>query len=277
MILHIDPAAPLWTREAAEAVLALHIAGATAALLSGPAAMVFRKGGRLHRLSGNVFFVAMLTMTGIGAVVAPMLNDPFSSVGGAFGFYLTATGWAAAIRAPGRIGRFEPLAMLFILGVGAAVMVLASQIMATPSGRLDGMPYQAAFVIAGLCALAAASDISVILRGGVSGPARIARHVWRICLALLVVALSFAAQPKAQPAGLRGSPVFLIPALLILIGMIYWLVRIRLERRRPRGSVVAGAVAHARAGPQLPPAGARPSSRRAPRQLQPRVPNTTMA
>ena len=33
----------------AEALLALHIAGATAALISGPAAMILPKGGRLHR------------------------------------------------------------------------------------------------------------------------------------------------------------------------------------------------------------------------------------
>lgn len=245
MILHADPSAPAWMKLGAEAVLALHISGATAALISGPAAMIFRKGGRLHRLSGNVFFVAMLTMTGIGMVVAPLLNDPFSSAGGAFGFYLTATGWAAAIRGPGKVGRFEPLALVFILGVGAAVVVLASRIMATPTGTLDGVPYQAGFVIASLCALAAACDISVILRGGVSGVARTARHVWRICLALLVAALSFAAQPKAQPEGLRGSPLFMIPALLILIGMIYWLARIRMRPRRshalPPGAAAAGA------------------------------------
>ena len=238
MILHLDPAAPFWMKVAAEAALGLHIAGAAAALVSGPAAMIFKKGGRLHRLSGNVFFVAMLTMTGIGAVVAPMLNDIFSSVGGAFGFYLTATGWAAVMRPPGRIGRFEPLALVFILGVGASVVIIAGQAMAA-GGRIQGAPPQAPFVIAGICALAAATDISVILRGGLSGAPRLARHIWRICAALLVAALSFAAQPKAQPEALRGSPVFMIPALLILIGTIYWLVRIRMEPRRSQVSAPA--------------------------------------
>ncbi len=244
MILHLDPAAPFWMKAAAEAALGLHIAGATAALVSGPAAMIFKKGGRLHRLSGNVFFVAMLTMTGIGAVVAPMLNDIFSSVGGAFGFYLTATGWAAVMRPPARIGRFEPLALVFILGVGASVVIIAGQAMAT-GGRIEGAPAQAPFVIAGICVLAAAADISVILRGGLSGAPRLARHIWRICAALLVAALSFAAQPKAQPEALRGSPVFMIPALLIVIGMIYWLVRIRMEHRRPRAAAPAAIMAPA--------------------------------
>ena len=234
MILHIDPNAPVWIRAGAQALLALHIAGATSALISGPAAMILPKGGRLHRLTGHVFFVSMLVMTSIGAAISPFLNDPFSAVGGAFAFYLTATGWAAVIRRPGRIGRFEPLALVFILGVGAAVMILGSQAMASPTGTLDGQPWQAAFIIASLCALAAGTDISVILRGGVSGRARTVRHLWRMCLALLVTALSFSAQPKAQPEALRGSPIWMIPALLILVGMVYWLVKIQLQRRRRR-------------------------------------------
>ena len=245
MILHLDPAAPFWMKAAAEGALALHIAGATAALISGPAAMILKKGGRLHRLSGNVFFVSMLVMTGIGAVVAPMLNDPFSAVGGAFGFYLTATGWAAVIRAPGRIGRFEPLALVFILGVGAAAALLASQAMASPTGTLNGQPPQAGLIIAGLCALAAMSDISVILRGGISGPARIARHLWRLCLAFLVAYLSFTAQPKAQPEALRGSPLLMIPALLVLIAMAGWLVKLALQRWRPRAAAPAALAAGA--------------------------------
>ena len=273
MILHLDPAAPFWMKAAAEGALALHIAGATAALISGPAAMILKKGGRLHRLSGNVFFVSMLVMTGIGAVVAPMLNDPFSAVGGAFGFYLTATGWAAVIRAPGRIGRFEPLALVFILGVGAAAVMLVSRGMSDPAS-LNGQPWQAGALFAGLCALGAVSDISMILRGGVSGPARTARHLWRLCLALLVAYLSFTAQPKAQPEFLKHSPILMIPALLVLIAMAWWLVKLALERRRPR----AHSRGRSRWAPEPQPplvAGAMPARRRAPCQLQPRVSQAT--
>jgi uncharacterized membrane protein len=242
MILHLDPGAPAWMRVGAEALLALHISGAATALVSGPAAMILPKGGRLHRLTGNVFFVSMLAMTGLGAVIAPLLSDPFSSVGGAFAFYLTATGWAAVIRGPGRIGRFEPLALAFILAVASAAVTLGGRAIASPSGTLDGQPWQAAFIIAGLCALAAGTDLVVVLKGGVSGPARTLRHLWRMCLALLVAALSFSAQPKAQPEVLRGSPIWMIPALLILAGMIYWLVRVQLQRRRRPAAMAPGAL-----------------------------------
>ncbi len=63
-----------------------------------------------------------------------------------------------------------------------------------------------------------------------------------MCLALLVTALSFSAQPKAQPEALRGSPIWMIPALLILVGMIYWLVKVQLQRRRPRVRAAGAAV-----------------------------------
>ncbi len=118
---------------------------------------------------------------------------------------------------------------------------LARAWLASPTGTLNGQPPQAGLIIASLCGLAAMSDISMILRGGVSGPARIARHLWRLCLAFLVAWLSFTAQPRAQPEFLRNSPILMIPALLVLIAMAWWLVKLALERRRPRAAPMAAA------------------------------------
>lgn len=42
-----------------------HISMALLGLVSGAAAMTFRKGSPLHRQSGNVFFVSMLIMSSI--------------------------------------------------------------------------------------------------------------------------------------------------------------------------------------------------------------------
>jgi uncharacterized membrane protein len=43
-------------------LLILHILAGSIGLLTGTAAMAVRKGGKLHRASGNVFTVAMLTL-----------------------------------------------------------------------------------------------------------------------------------------------------------------------------------------------------------------------
>jgi uncharacterized membrane protein len=43
-------------------LLILHILAGSIGLLTGTIAMAVRKGGNLHRASGNVFTVAMLTL-----------------------------------------------------------------------------------------------------------------------------------------------------------------------------------------------------------------------
>jgi hypothetical protein len=97
----------------------------------------------------------------------------------------------------------------------------------SPGGEVDGLPYQPFAVFGAVAALAAASDLSMIRRGGISGAPRIARHLWRMCAALLIAAASFAGQPKAVPEALRGSPILFLPALATLGLMIFWLVRVR--------------------------------------------------
>ena len=43
-------------------ILVIHVCGGVVGLLSGVAAMSFRKGSRRHGLAGNVFVIAMLIM-----------------------------------------------------------------------------------------------------------------------------------------------------------------------------------------------------------------------
>src|SRR5262249_3437204 len=78
--LKVAADAPLWVRLGAGAILYTHIGGGTVGLLSGTVALLARKGGKLHRRSGNIFLAAMLVMAGIGAVVAPFLPDRVSAM-----------------------------------------------------------------------------------------------------------------------------------------------------------------------------------------------------
>src|SRR5512141_2155724 len=100
---HIQLAAdaPILIRALAGAALVTHIAGASLGIVSGFVALVAPKGRPLHRLSGQVFFGAMLAMSAVAAVVAPMLHDSVSAVVGAFTVYLTATAWVVVRRRPG--------------------------------------------------------------------------------------------------------------------------------------------------------------------------------
>src|ERR1700753_1121285 len=116
MILHVDPSAPAAARLLADAALAFHISGATTGLAAGTVAMAARKGGRIHRLAGKVFFFAMLALSGLGAVVAPMIDDIGSAIGGALTFYLVITGWMAGRKPALKGGRLE-IAGVILLAV----------------------------------------------------------------------------------------------------------------------------------------------------------------
>jgi uncharacterized membrane protein len=237
MIVHLSPDAPLLIRAAASTALVLHIGGASLGMASGGVALIAPKGERLHRAAGNVFFGSMLTMSGVAAITAPLFPDRISAVMGLFTFYLTATAWAVVRRPPGQVGRFEAGAGLAALGIAAAFIALAVIGGGMPGGMLDDEPSQLGYVFGSVAALAAACDLGVIRRGGLSGAPRIARHLWRMCLALFIAWGSFAGQPRAQPGALRGSPYLFLPALAVLVLMVFWLVRVRFAR--PAGQAVA--------------------------------------
>ena len=73
--------------------------------------------------------------------------------------------------------------------------------------------------------------LRVIRRGGVTGAARLARHLWRMCFALFVASGSlFLGQPQVFPAPLRNSPLLIGMAVAPLGFLIFWIIRVRLKR-----------------------------------------------
>jgi uncharacterized membrane protein len=232
MILHLPADASVLLRAGAAALLVLHIGGGTVGLISGAAALTVRKGGRLHRWVGNAFFVSMAIMATIGATVSPLLSDRVSTVAGIFTLYLLATAWMAVKRRDGGVGRFEVTSLVVVLGVVAAGVTFIVMQNASPTGMVDGQPPQAPWMFAIVASIAAASDLKVILRRGVSGAQRIARHLWRVCFALFIASGSlFLGQPQVFPAALRHSGLLIVPALAPLALLIFWLLRVRLTKR----------------------------------------------
>jgi len=229
MILHLDPHTPAVVQAAATAMLYAHIGGAFAGLVSGGVALAVRKGQRAHRWAGDVFCIAMLTMSGVGAAVAPFLPEGQApnTLMGAFTFYLVSTGWAAVRRKPGRTGGLEIGAAVFagLLAAGGALYAWLNGQGPHPLPFPEG-PVIDAFAV--IVTLAGVLDIHVIRAGGVTGAGRLTRHLWRMTLALLIAATSFAGQPKAIPPFLRDSPLVLLPALAVFVALIYWLIRVRL-------------------------------------------------
>jgi uncharacterized membrane protein len=72
-------------------LLPVHITGGVLGILSGAAAMSFRKGSRRHVLAGKVFVIAMLTLAA-SAVYLAILKHQMNNVGGGIlTFYLITT------------------------------------------------------------------------------------------------------------------------------------------------------------------------------------------
>lgn len=252
--LQVAAASPWWLHAGAAFILVVHIAGGTVGMIAGAAALALRKGSRRHALAGTIFFVAMLAMASIGAAVSPFLasaeGDPrwFDALAGAFACYLVATGWATVKRRPGTTGAFEAAAFAFVLLLAAAAAMLGLEAAGRPGGTLGGYGRQDYHVFAALFGLAASLDLNMILRGGLTGVPRLARHLWRMCTALFIAAGAFFfGQQRVMPELIQGSPLLFIPPLATLALMVFWLLRLRLaklfgrlaRRRRARPAATA--------------------------------------
>jgi uncharacterized membrane protein len=214
---------------AAPSILLAHIVAGSIGALSGAAALTFAKGSSPHRAAGNAFLVAMLTMSVSAAYLAVLIHD-VTVFGAIFTVYLVATAWVAAKRRDGCTGAFEVIALMFALGVAATEFVFGVQAQASTTGRYWNYPPGPYFVLASVAMLAVGMDLKVIMLGGISGAARIARHLWRMCFALFIAVLSFIGQGlrTVLPLTTPGALYVLLFALLPLALMIFWLVRVRL-------------------------------------------------
>jgi hypothetical protein len=224
-------------------LLIVHIIAGTVALLSGGAALALRKGGRGHVLAGTWFFAAMLFMAGSGALIAAIAPERGTAVIGLITCYLVTTSWVTARRRDGQAGRFELAGFAAALILAALMITLATQAANSPTGRVDSLPAAAHYPFAALMVLAASLDLNVLLRRRISGAQRLARHVWRMCAALLIAALSFfLGQQDEFPEAWQGAFLWYVPGLLIFGTMVVWLVRLRFARALRRGSNMVGRI-----------------------------------
>jgi hypothetical protein len=209
-------------------LLWFHIAGGTIGLLSGFLALALRKGSRRHRLVGRVFAVSMICMGGAAAWLAAMKSQPSNVLGGTLTIYFVATAWVTIKRRAGETGKFDWIALLVPLAVAAILMTSGIQALNSPTGSKNGVPAGMHFFLGAIALSAAAGDVRMLLRGGVFGTQRIARHLWRMCFGLWIAAGSvFLARQQLFPAFLRNTGALYVLTALPLLMMIFWLVRIR--------------------------------------------------
>jgi len=208
-------------------LLVFHVAAGMLAMLAGAAAISFRKGSRWHGKAGNVFVAAMLTMAVAASSLAFMKHQSNNVFGGILTIYMVATAWATARRRAGETGILDWVGFVFALAIGVLGVFHGFQKL-TGREPVDAgtFPFMQIFM-SSVILLAGLGDLRMILRG-ISGKRRIARHLWRMCFGWFIATGSFfLGQQQVFPAWLRGSPVLFVPALLPLVLLIFWMVRVR--------------------------------------------------
>lgn len=231
-------------------ILLIHILAGTIGLFSGAAAILFRKGSSRHILAGKIFVVAMLTMAA-GATYLAIVKHQSSNIGGGIlTFYLIGTAWLTARRRDGETSRFDWLLLVIPLALGILTWTNGIKIVRSGATSQDGVPVGMTFFMGSIMLIAAAGDLRMLLRGGLFGAKRIARHLWRMCFGLFIASGSFFFGPSNRPlrllsrvglgqhlpAALFSTALYLVLTLLPLILLIFWLLRVRFSsayQRKP--------------------------------------------
>jgi hypothetical protein len=239
-------------------MLLVHICAGTVGLFSGTAALSFRKGTPRHILAGRIFVASMLTMA-VGAVyLAIVKHQPNNIGGGIITFYLIGTAWLTARRKEGETSSLDWAALLIPLTLGVLTWMGGIKVVRSGATSQDGVPVGMTFFMGSICLLAAAGDVRMLLRGGVLGARRIARHLWRMCFGLFIASGSFFMGPNNRPLrllrtvglGQHLSPalfstnLYLVLTVAPLVLLIFWLVRVRFTNTYKGKSTVPGGEAY---------------------------------
>jgi hypothetical protein len=141
---------------------------------------------------------------------------------------MIATAWLASRRRG--TGSLDWGALLVGIGGAVAVITIGVQTLNNPAGD-QSAPAGMSFFFGAVLMLAAAGDIRMLARGGISGRQRIARHLWCMCFGLFIATGSFfLGQQQVFPAFLRGSIFLTALALLPFPLMSYWFLRVRFSK-----------------------------------------------
>ena len=214
----------------------LHVGAGTLGLVSGMVAAFARKGGRLHRTAGNVFFASMAVMAAFAAYLGVVVPDHINIFIATFTAYLVATAWLTVRRKEGTIGFAEKIAFAVAVVLFAPFAILAFELatglppLFTSTVALKGPVLIAIYVFTSVLAIAATGDARVVLAGGISGAPRIARHLWRMCLGLTLATGSAFTNGLARllPASIHVPPLaFFLPQLVPLGLLVFWMIRVR--------------------------------------------------
>ena len=205
-------------------MLGVHILGGAVAIVAGFTALFVGKGSSLHRSSGQVFVAGMVVL---GLSAAPLGNI----AGGLMAVYFVVTAFTT-VRPVSR--QLDIGLMFFALALG--LLNVADGTITLLDGKMakDGVPVPMILFLGTVMLLSFWGDYKIIRRGPLRGSPRIIRHLWRMCFSLWIAAGSFFTIRKRVetilPEPFLDLWVRMIPVLLPLLAIFYWLWRIKYRK-----------------------------------------------
>ena len=212
----------------------IHIVAGLLALLAGAIALAAAKGSGLHRRSGRVFVVAMLAMTTTAAAIAAFLRPNVVNVTAALlTLYLVCTA-LLTVRPDLRHARALLVGLMGVaLVAGLLGCTLGLDALGSASGNVDGIPAPPLLMFGTVGLAGLVLDARLLWAGGIHGPHRLARHLWRMTFAMWIATSSFfLGQAKVFPEPLRNFALLSIPVLVVTVLLCYWLAKVLLPLRR---------------------------------------------
>ena len=210
-----------------------HVVAGALGLISGFMALWATKGGIVHRRCGRIFVYSVVAMTLTGSVLAivrdaaPGANVPV----GVLTAYLALTS-LTTMRPPSIGARPLDMSMLLVaVTVSGTLLAFGISVLSSPTRTLYGISAYPFLIFSAIGTIATLGDLRLILLGGVGtvlGARRLARHLWRMCTALLISAFVFVVrQPNRIPGPIGIVPLLAILPPVVLVVMSYWLWRVR--------------------------------------------------
>lgn len=208
----------------------LHVAAGAVAIISGFGSLIPRKGSKIHKLTGNIFYYSMVLMAGMATFLAIFdVHETINALIGLFTVYLVYSG-RLAVKEVSRNSVALKLTVVVSGILTLAFYYVSYQALISGKAIVDGVYVEAFYVYAFLSTLAFFLDLKTIITGPLKGKQRIARHLWRMILGLFIASGSlFLGQPQVFPELLQNY--LYVPVLVVVLSLLYWMVRVFIGKR----------------------------------------------
>lgn len=178
----------------------------------------------------------MLITAALGALLGLLKYEQLliTLYAGGLACYLVASGWLTVRPSAAVPGWREACLTALAVAVTLGLLFTGMLALRSEAGSAYGFAAEDYFLLAVMAGIGLVGDVKLYRRGGLVGRERLARHLWRMCLGLFIAAGSLFTGPgeRAFPAAVRESGLLVLPELLIVLTLLFWLVKQRLGSRR---------------------------------------------